>query len=697
MMRMIAVVLIACVGLVANAGPVLYVSPAGNDAWSGRFSEPLEDGSDGPLATPHGARDRARDIGRRDPVTILFRGGEYFMDEALTLTPLDGGRREAPVTYAAVRGETPIFSVGSRITDWNEGDDGRWTAHLPQVEAGEWRFSSLWVDGEFRRPARYPNEGFVHTAGTAAGHRDDEGKFTDAAYTAFKFKPGDIRADWHNRDDVVIVAMHSWDTTHFHPVEVDEETNTVVLNGRTVWEYERWGEKQRYYIEHCLEALDAPGEWYLDRVSGDLHYLPKPGESPENTVVIAPAAKHVLHLEGDAANGSFVEHVHFRGISFRHADHSLDPGGLTNQQAAWSVHGAVQASGARFVTLTDCEVTQSGTYGIWFREDCEAVRIERCRVHHLGAGGVRIGTMGDDATSWGWHNPGGGQAPRQHGEGPTRGITVHNCKIYDGGLVYPAGVGVWVGRSSYNTISNNHIHDFYYTGISIGWSWGYAPSSAHNNVIEYNLVHDLGKDILSDMGGIYLLGKAPGTIVRHNIFHSVDSYYYGGWGIYPDEGSTDLLIENNIAYDCKTGGFHQHYGRENTVRNNIFAFSPNAQIMRTREEEHISFHFRRNIVYFDNGNLLGSNWTNDQFDMNHNLYWDAAGNDFTFAGASFEEWQARGHDTDSIIADPLFRDPSARDFALSPDSPAITELGFRPIDTSNIGTYGSPDWAGPRE
>jgi len=182
-------------------------------------------------------------------------------------------------------------------------------------------------------------------------------------------------------------------------------------------------------------------------------------------------------------------------------------------------------------------------------------------------------------------------------------------------------------------------------------------------------------------------------VVRHNIFHTIDSYYYGGWGIYPDEGSTDLLIENNIAYRCKTGGFHQHYGKENTVRNNIFALSPNAQIMRTREEEHSSFTFERNIVYFDNGELLGSNWSNDRFEMNRNLYWDAEGNDFTFAGESLDAWRERGHDTESIIADPLFRDPENGDFQLDPASPAITELGFRPIDTGNTGVYGRPDWS----
>jgi hypothetical protein len=137
--------------------------------------------------------------------------------------------------------------------------------------------------------------------------------------------------------------------------------------------------------------------------------------------------------------------------------------------------------------------------------------------------------------------------------------------------VFFSAIGIFIKDSFGNCVKGNEIYNLEYTGISCGWVWGYNESTTHHNIIEDNHIHHLGSGLMSDMGGIYLLGPQPGTELRGNHIHDVKKANYGGWGIYLDEGSSYVVVEKNKVYNTTCEAFFQHYGMENIIRDNDFA------------------------------------------------------------------------------------------------------------------------------
>jgi hypothetical protein len=655
----------------ASAAPTrFYLSPEGNDAWSGTLAAPNAQRTDGPWVTLAHARDTVRKLRARqapsEPVEILLRSGRYELPGPLVLGPDDSGTEKSPTIWTAYPAERPVISGGRRIGPWKVSANGEWVAEVPEARSKGWVFRHVAVNGQWRDRPRLPRSGHFRIAGLAGA--DPRGRY-DTRANRFEYAAGDIDPKWTSLSDVEVVVLHFWVDTHLKIAQVDPDRRLVTFDrfSRRKFTDDYKPELARYYVSNVYEAL-GPGDFYLTRATARLHYRPKEGESPEKTEVVAPRLSALVQLQGDPGAGKIVEHVVFRNLTFSDTAYEPGPQDAVDGQAASTVPGAIMATGARSCSIEGCLLRNLGGYGIELSDGCQGLRIVHNELTGIGAGGIKM--TGGTARS--------PEARR------TRDNVVTDNHMHDLGRSFHSGVGILIMHAAGNTLAYNHIHDLYYTGISVGWVWGYGPSVSRENRIEFNHIHHVGRKLLSDMGGVYLLGVSPGTVVRNNKIHDVEAWGYGGWGLYTDEGSTGIVLENNLVYRTTHGGFHQHYGRENIVRNNIFALARDAQVVRTRMEPHRSFTFERNIVYYRTGNLLGSNWKDDKFAMDYNLYFNTAGKPVEFPDGSLEKWQARGFDKHSLVADPLFVAPERDDFSLRPDSPAL-KLGFKPLDMSRVG------------
>lgn len=667
---MLAAVVIFSINLFAKD---IYIHPQGNDLNPGTLQKPL--------ATLTGARNLIRSLRNngelKETFNVVVADGVYFMNEPLVLTDLDSADPHSKITFKADANAKPVFVGGKLITGWEKVNENLWKTHIKEVQLYGWKFEQLYVNGKRAIRAKTPNIGtfFLKDVKETVLEKGS-GRFPVLAVQRLDLFPTDVtkmtglsKADYNN---AVLTLYHRWDNTRKRIANFTADSAFFNIAGEGMKPWNTLDKLTRYMLENYRAALDTIGEWFLEN-NGELYYMPLPGESIETIKVKAPTLSNLIILQGNSEK--LVENIRFENLCFEMSSYQMPLWGNEPAQAAAPVDALVMADYVRNIEFEGCEIRHTGNNALWFRKACSNCTIKTCYFHDLGAGGIKIGDI---------------TIPSKEKE-LTKFITVDNNIIRSGGYVFPCAVGITIFQSSDNSITHNEIANFRYSGVSVGWVWGYSYSPSKRNKIEFNHIHHLGWGELCDMGGVYCLGEAQGTTVSNNVIHHVFSFDYGGWGLYTDEGSTGVVMENNLVYACKNSGFHQHYGKENIIRNNIFAANIKGQLQATRVEPHLSFSFTNNIVWFNSGDLTVNNWPRININSDKNCYWDTRTKDLKFGKIAFKEWQKSGKDVHSLVADPDFINPGAFDFRLKKES-SLKKIGFIPFDYSKAGVYGSEEW-----
>ena len=652
----------------------IYVSPAGSDSNPGTL--------DKPFATISRARDAIRQIRKTGPagdVTVFLRGGVYTLDKTVTFGPADSAGKDHRITYAAYADEKPIISGAPLLkAKWERpdprGDDHVWSAQLPK---GTW-FQELFVNGKRQPRARIPATGFIKAIDL------------DQSRTEFGFDPKQVHVhDTSAARMIATIRTYQWHEQHLPVASLDASKGRVKLAREAGYPIvpKGYGVAGEFAIENLADAIAGPGQWSLD-ASGLLCYWPADGVDPAKAEVRGATTVVLFDLCGDSRKKQLVENLHFRGLTFTQAGRieRLEWGAYEGQAIRMQ-------QGVANCSIRDCKFVDLGGGGVVLWRDCQNVEIDGNEFAGIGDTPVFISSY--------------------LGEGPSDSGNnrITNNRIHDCATVRRNACAIEMSMTEGNVVAHNLIYDMPYIGIRLSgamptsWQQKSVPSlsppftaekikpfvRSRNNRVEFNHIHHV-MQTLADGGAIYFWGTMGegANKVTGNLIEDVGRADELAVGIYMDDYCDDVIIRDNVVLRANWG-LHLHGAPRITIENNIFAFTSGVDCSIQPEKYNTSpmgSVIRRNIFYMGTGKLT-HDWTDWKkqpiSEMNFNCWWRAEGKLPTKPPLGF----GQGFDKDSIIADPLFADPTKPQAGSKPDSPAI-KLGFKPIDMSNVGPTSQP-------
>lgn len=600
----------------------IYVS-AGSEPGKGNGSE------DAPFASMDEARQAVQGLNDNmtGDIVVYFDDGEYLLDSTVAFNQEDSASNGYKIIYKAIDPGKAVITSGLQVTGWEDANDAD-RPGLLAADADIENTRQFYVDGEMAVRAKGKIKGEMVRSGKKTTYTTYNGNHD--AYTGFRCANTDI-LNWRNPENIEFIWDISW-AHRISPVtsitKLDDNNSFIEME----WDSFKTGQiaggvqinRGPDYVENAYELLDEPGEWYFDSQEKKIYYMPKAGQDMSQTQAIIPSVENLIKLEGTLDES--VSDISFEGFGFSYntwlypsvkgwpeqqANFAHDPREDFNMHAYSLAPGAaIVTKMAKGITFDRCTFQNLGSAGINMLDGSVGNTVQNSVFKDISAGGVLVGGVSITEA----HPLMPGDTIENHIKNKTphdERLIVKDNRItnnyFNGiGTEYKGSIAVVAGYTDGTVITNNTIRDVAYSGISVGWGWGfwdqggrYKPDGTPdnetpaaypvfplgdaavscNNIIENNDISQCMMK-LHDGAGIYTLGDMPGSSIKGNLIH--DNVGWPG-GIYLDEGSGGMTVDQNITYNVQVD--LNHNVREHTYGykadhyvdggNNFYGVSPN--------------------------------------------------------------------------------------------------------------------------
>jgi regulation of enolase protein 1 (concanavalin A-like superfamily) len=534
-----------------------YVSPNGDNSWSGERAAPNPEQTDGPFADIERAQQAVRelksrvylpkgkpvekrwigsphDYGSGRDILVVIRGGYYSLDKPIRFAAADGGERietnlpsgafeyhklkDHYVTYAAYPGEIPVISGGRRIKDWIH-NNGVWTAHVADTKV-----QNLVANGKTLTLARSPNDGYFVPP-----------KFSQTTQELY-FRKHELH-QWPHIENNRVIMLLRWHTGINSLGRVDERKQIAYLKkpqpGLIIV-------PPRYYVENVKALLDAPGEWYFDQGSRQLSLIvPNTIASPNGANVIAPTLDQLVSIQGTAEKP--VRNLRLYGLQFV----GTTPGGR-----------AIHYEYTHNCELVDSQLRSMAGAGVFLAKGCYQNRILSNKFEGIEKSAISIS---GDAHPTNWMD-----------------IIRENVVAYNS-INDCGGTSILASNTLNTVIAHNllaHTRGRY--AISVGGWRNLEEAIDAGYRVEYNHLYHVQKDA-DDSGVIKTAGLTHNSVIRRNLIHDVKAGYFNdNVAFWFDNMSSGWLVEENIYYSLEQGEMKLCAANlvDNTYQNNFVIEPP---------------------------------------------------------------------------------------------------------------------------
>jgi hypothetical protein len=665
----------------------LFLSGSAKDIYISKTGSGLAEGSlEHPFHSIEQARIAARAYTCNEVVNIWLDDGIYYLDQPISFTQEDGGTEEFPVYYRAIHEGDAIISGGARLdVTWSPFKEGIYVCEVPEGVV----IDQLFINNRRQEMARFPNS--------------KPGKNVFDCWTLSHTAEADPANDplskeriaqWSNPEGAYLHAMHRalWGGMHYR-VKGKKRNGTLDLEGG--WQNNRPDKMHIKYrfIEHVFEELDAPGEWYYHQEDSKLYFYPGTGMDIHRADIEIVSLRHLFVFNGSKMEP--VKHLHLEGLTLKHTARVFMENKEPLLRSDWTTYrgGALFFNGAENCSVIRCEFDQAGGNSIFVNNYNRQISITGCYIHESGANGIAF--VGDPEMV---RNPIFRYGPQDYkhldltpgskGDNYPSNCLVYDCIITKTGRTEKQTAPIQISMSHRITVSHCSIYDVPRAGINIseGTFGGHIIEycDVFNTVLEtgdHGSFNSWGRDRFWDPDIQAMnreVAKNPGLLfldmLEPNIIRNSRWRCDHGWAIDLDDGSSQYQIYNNLLLH---GGLKLREGYHRRVTNNIMVNDGLHPHVWPRNNGDV---FTQNIVFtahkpavMTRGMGINEKWGKE---IDFNLFTSSNQERLLFA--------VNQCDLNSMVADPLFRNPEQGDYTVLPGSPALY-LGFSNFNMEDFG------------